>query len=448
MSATGMRNICTGFLVFVLFSSKPSALYAVSLVDWKRPSQQCFDEDVKIWAKMVQLRAGSLPEEGVNEVSVPDSMQSDMEDDEKEHDAIHSDAKCTDDIDSANAVESRSEAIDWRLAGKEAHDRGDFELASELFQKAAESLQGDSETPPLEEYATLRLHQALCYLKSENYNECLATCSEILDGNFLYSSAVKARAYHRRAKAKLALEDASGALQDARSAAFLGDRKAVALYGRLMRGTSSSSNTESSIDELFSHPSSSTSSLFESLMSKSHLNGESETGINPAALLFGAKGRDFINPDRGNVAGSGLAKSVINSLSKRLDDENTRISISTFLQKTDKTQLQHYASMAGMDVPETYLDRIENICHRITPKTVKRAVTTTRFVIYVVRIVRRVYKLAQKYKSLFLALALLQWTKSAILRPIPLDRVAAKRQAKDALRDAMKGNRAGPKLPR
>ena len=53
---------------------------------------------------------------------------------------------------------------------------------------------------------------------------------------------IRARAHHRRAKARLSLGDLDGALEDARSAAFMGDRNAVQFYGRLMRegsGTSS-----------------------------------------------------------------------------------------------------------------------------------------------------------------------------------------------------------------
>lgn len=342
---------------------------------------------------------------------------------------------------------SRLKATELRLAGKEAHDKGDYELAAELFQKAADAIQS-----PSEEYATCRLHQALCYLKSENYDECLDACSDILDRDATHTSAVRARAYHRRAKAKLALDDQTGALQDARSAAFLGDRKAVALYGRLMRESSSSlslpTNAASITDGFASSASTSSPSaaLFESIMSKSA--PRDQPGINPASMLFG--GENSLLNSLGNSGGmsSGLAKSVISSLSKRLDDENTQTSISAFLQNTNKAQLQQFASMAGMEVPETWLDRIERVCHGVTPKTIRRTLKTTRGAVYVFRIVRRISRLLQKYRSLIVALVLLQWTKSAILRPIPVDRVLAKKQAKAALKDAMKENRAGKNAPR
>ena len=50
---------------------------------------------------------------------------------------------------------------------------------------------------------------------------------------------VRSRAHYRRAKAHPQLGKEEEALEDARTAALLGDRKAVALYGKLMRGSGS-----------------------------------------------------------------------------------------------------------------------------------------------------------------------------------------------------------------
>ncbi len=438
-----MKKVTTGLFCLLVSSSKSTALHATSFVDFDGCSSCGFDKYATTSGKMLEARGGSCPEEGVDENQSP-ALEDD--DDEEKVFAIldEPDIKDGDDDDNVSSAESCTETTELRQAGKEAHDNGDFALASEFFQKAADSLKENSESLPCNEYATYRLHQALCDLKAEKYNECLVTCSDILDGNALFTSVVRARAYHRRAKAKLGINDQAGALQDARSAAFLGDQRGVALYGRLMRGSTLAKNASSTVDGLTSHQSSPSAALFESLMSKSLLNGQPD--LNPS-LQFG--GMDGIIKSLGgsDTGGAGLAKSVIKSLSKRLDDENTQISISTFLQRTDKTQLQHFALMAGFDVPDTYLDRIENMCHRITPKTVKRTVTTTRCAIYFARIVRRAYKLAQKYKTLLVALVLLQWTKSAILRPMPVDHVAARRHAKELLKDAMKANRDGGKLP-
>ncbi len=138
------------------------------------------------------------------------------------------------------------------------------------------------------ERATCRLHEALCLLKDGRPDECIAACTDVLqdevtvfiptilngrkenkDNNedkqnvvetstvpfsramdilkasyakrspqekdLIIPPQIRARAHHRRAKARLALRDFDGAYEDARSAAFLGDRNAVQFYGRLMR---------------------------------------------------------------------------------------------------------------------------------------------------------------------------------------------------------------------
>lgn len=429
------RNfVCAWVLVFLGWSNKAACTISngvfsdVATVN-SAADRQCFGVSKSI--ACVSTRGGGSPEEQVDE-----SMSSG--DDEAA--AV------------ASAALKNGATTELRLQGKEAHDKGDFVLAAEIFQKAANLLQDINLDADSEEYATCRLHQALCHLKSQDYVKCLEACTNVLEESGSHTSAVRARAYHRRAKAKLALEDQVGALEDARSAAFLGDRKAVALYGRLMRGNSSSALSAGGAPSVGGLASSNipSASLFESLLSKS--NNMDQAGANAANLLLGegAGKASFLDSlGFGSSAGSGsLAKSVMSSLLKRIEDDKTQASISTFLQSTDKDQLQQYAAMAGISIPEEYLDRIENVCHGITPRKIKRTVSTTKGAVYVGRILRRLAKVVQKYKSLLIALALFQWTKSAILRPIPIDRAAAKRAAKatktstkSALNDAMKANR-------
>ena len=187
---------------------------------------------------------------------------------------------------SRNEINSRrEEASELRALGKEFHDEGDLTQAASLFDKAASILnslfsnlssrernlvnddQGDDVLIDeiSQEAATCRLHQALCALKNQEYQTCIDACTSLLDDDNIdreidkehektdedilnrneitkltftkphLSAAIRARAHHRRAKARLGLSDTDGALEDARTAAFLGDRGAVALYGRLMR---------------------------------------------------------------------------------------------------------------------------------------------------------------------------------------------------------------------
>ena len=136
-------------------------------------------------------------------------------------------------------------AILMRTLGKEHHGAGDLKEAAHWFDRAAQLLEDHSsssfylsEEESLQNSATCRLHQALCYLKLQEYEECRDICSTIItnsNNKFINNTPIIARAHHRHAKARLAMDDLEGALQDARTAAFSGDQGAVQLYGTLMR---------------------------------------------------------------------------------------------------------------------------------------------------------------------------------------------------------------------
>ena len=165
------------------------------------------------------------------------------------------------------------------------------------------------------ERATCRLHEALCLLKDGRPDECIAACTDVLqdevtvfiptilngrkeneDNNddkqnvvetstvpfsraiisprlkdLIIPPQIRARAHHRRAKARLALRDFDGAYEDARSAAFLGDRNAVQFYGRLMREGGSAAALGACGD---SAPSPGGLSFFELLERSSSRRGE------------------------------------------------------------------------------------------------------------------------------------------------------------------------------
>ncbi len=359
-----------------------------------------------------------------------------------------------------------------RLEGKEHHDRGDFVKAAEVFQKAADTLLNGDENDETdqgsdlrlsEDYATCRLHQALCNLKSENYELCIEACTDVLQdedpttSGSSHGPAINARAYHRRAKAKMALGDNAGALQDARTASFLGDGKAVNLYGKLMRENSSADfgsllnpMMPSSSDE--SMPASPHSALLESLMNKSSGSGTPGglADFSPMGMLFGNNnnsggggGSDLLGAL--GSGGSSMAKSVVKNLVKKLDDESTRVTISDFLQKTDKAQLRNLAGMAGINsVTDSQLEKIESLCQKVTPKTIKRTVGLTKVAIYLFKVIRRTMELVSKYKAVIVAIMIVLWTKSAVLRPLPINKRAAKKAAKLAAKEALKGaSRAG-----
>jgi hypothetical protein len=204
------------------------------------------------------------------------------------------------------------------------HDDGDWQEAAAKFYEASTILQDyiqDEEI--LQEYATCRLHEALCRLKVHDYEQSVEACTAVLERE--PPAAVRARVLHRRSRAKLGLGLEEEVLLDARQAAFLGDRKAVVLYGKLMQQDSSASEN-APLQHLFqsggtnpflsSGDTPSSSALLESLLNKSGDMDGAGTGGPMSMLVDGNKN-----------GGGGLAKSVLSSLSKTVENESMQESI-------------------------------------------------------------------------------------------------------------------------
>jgi hypothetical protein len=135
----------------------------------------------------------------------------------------------------------------------------------------------------------------------------------------------------------------------------------------------------------------------------------------------------------GGEGGQGnLAKSVLMSLSKRLEDEDTQDTICQYLQGTSGPQLQQMASMAGMQLQKGQAAKLASICNGVTPKTIRFTVKTTKRAIYGVQLIRKIMRLVAKYRNILVLLVLLAWIKSAYLRPIPVNKRAAQRAVKEA----------------
>ncbi len=319
-----------------------------------------------------------------------------------------------------------------RAKGKSLHDRKKFKKAALRFSEAAQSLlpflesssedeEGDNRI--LNEYATCRLHESLCQLKCEKYEEAKLACTAVLE---LVESegtgatpALRARAFYRRAKAELELGDTAAALQDARSAAFLGDSKAVALYGKLMRESSTGSSETLDI--------SGSNALLESLLKKS-------SNDIPASPMGDMKDI-FTSSLLSNMMGSGsnkeggagsLAKSVLSSLSKRLDKDETQEQICSVLQNTSGPQIRQMASMAGFPLDDYQAAKLAEVCKGVTPKLLRRLLRTSKILIYAGRVMQKVLALLSKYRTVIMILFIAAWAKSAILRPLPVSRRARK----------------------
>lgn len=334
----------------------------------------------------------------------------------------------------------KTTASSLRARGKDLHDAGNYVEAADLFRRASRRLLADEEAKagggeaPEEEYATCRLHEALCRLKAGGPLQAegaVEACGSVLDRRDGLPNVLVARAYHRRAKAYLALGRPDDALTDARSAAFLGDRKAVALYGKLMREHPSSGELGGGTSQggLMTD----SSSLLDVLMNAGSSNGGGPTfpsaldHLTPGGLPFLPSLAD-LGGGHGSDGGS-LAQSVLSSLSKKLHDEATQDSICRFLQQTSPLQIRSFAGVAGVPIAERQADQLASFCRGITPGRLRGWIRTGHRVAYGVRLMRKLSKVVSKYRTLLIVLCLLAWTKSAILRPIPLSKAVKRAQS-------------------
>jgi hypothetical protein len=383
------------------------------------------DEEVELMGSVVEDSETEEIQQQEKDVELMESAE--VDDNEQREEAVLAEGK------ELSPEEIRERSSRLRKEGKELHDEGgSFGEAAEKFGAAADLLlllldASDVET---EEVATLRLHQALCHLKDGSHDEAERAASAVLELEGV-AAPLRARAFHRRAKARLAAGDVSSALQDARQAAFLGDRKAVALYGKLMREHSSSTLSDSGTAE-GSGNFGSQADLLESLLTKSGMRGTEPLAPPSLPSLFQNMGK--------NAGNGGLAKSVLTSLSKRLDDEATQETVCTYLQGCTAVQLQSLAHMVGFPLPTEQAAKLAAFCRSVTPATLRRTIRLGKRTVWSVQLIRKTLQVIAKYRTLIIALILLQWIKSALYRPMPVNRRALRRAAREAAKAAAKEN--------
>ena len=419
-----------------------------SLEDVVPGEQQTQTQQGEEEAKDTTNNGGVTVPATMDRIEPQDSLQQKQDDDE--HEPQGTTAIITNN-DNGSPNDNEGAAANLRQRAKVSHDTGDYVNAAQLFSQAADLLQAiHSSSSPMNHFsgdnhgnddhhgdnfddqaATCRLHQALCYLKSGNHDGCIQVCTDLLEvaesSPSSSSGAIRARALYRRCKAYVGLDQWEEALQDARLAAFLGDRKAVALYGKLMRehgggGGSSHVGGQGTTDpamlqDLFAGKNpfqtmGSSNQLFESMLNKS------PSSSNPMASLLS-----------GNTGGS-LAKSVLSNLTKKLETESD--TICKYLNSASKEQLQSMAAMGGVPLSDSHASTIVKFCKQVTPKRIQFTVKTSKRVWYVIALVRKTTKLISKYKFVLVAWFVLAWIQASIVRPIPINTKAAIQAAKAA----------------
>jgi len=393
-----------------------------------------------------------------------------------------------------------SSASKRRAEGKALHDSGNLKDATTAFRDAASLL--DEAIPWLPssgddsgivvERATCRLHEALCLFKDGRPGDCVKACTDVLEdgvsvvksevekdndndgtGNndaiissavikvnpvpaavatkLVIPSQIRARAHHRRAKARLALGDFDGALEDAQIAAFMGDRNAVQFYGRLLRegsnaafglseesgdkrgmssnslsdgilgGLSGSTGSNSLVDLLGAGSSDFSSSLLSSFLS----SGSNDDGVNSPLGLLGS----FLSPPpetskrkrrkKGKKKNGldTLAKSVLTNLVKRLEDVETQELICNYLKSTDTQQIMEISKMAGVPLQLKSAQRLASLAAGVTPQGIGKSVVRVKRGVSIIKTVRKVLKVIDHYKAYIILAVLCCWIRSAMTQP-------------------------------
>jgi hypothetical protein len=88
--------------------------------------------------------------------------------------------------------------------------------------------------------------------------------------------------------------------------------------------------------------------------------------------------------------------------------------------------VQQLATMAGIPLSESHASRLVDFCHGVTPKGISKSVKTTKRLWYVISFLRKVSQIISKYRFVFIIWALTIWIKSAVKRPIPINKKALK----------------------
>jgi len=421
-------------------------------------------------------KAGNTEEEEEEaEYDNDESIELEAEEDEEEENETE--------MLTARELYTRTQTL--RTQGKELHDSRLYEQAAQSFALAAEGLdhlqnkqrqsrlaaenedaddmaalfeEVDSNSMQ-EDYATCRLHQALCHTKDGSYQEAVEACNFVIlaTTNSMLSPAVRARALYRRARARMALHQLSEAKQDARSAAFLGDTKAVDLYGQLLRdntsGDVSSSSSMTSMPDFsslggFGAPSPAGADAPDSAGNEANLLSallgapSSSSGGDDPASLFGSsaaqslfsqalgassgsssgEGSPFSSPfglssllgsALGGATGGGAGKSaLVKSIVSGLDNDQIHDKICSTLQGASKSRIQQYAGMAGMDVSESQAERLANVCQGVKPRHLKTTVSIGKRLWYVGQILRKTSAVLTRYRPIFVLIFLLAWIKT------------------------------------
>lgn len=129
----------------------------------------------------------------------------------------------------------------------------------------------------------------------------------------------------------------------------------------------------------------------------------------------------------------GLAKSLLSTLVKRIEDEGTQRQICDYLHSANTQQVMQFAAMAGVPMKEESARRLVGLAGGVTPRGISKSVSRVKRGISVVKTARKVLRVVDKYKAFIVLAVLCYWIRSAILEPYnPIGKKQAKKLAQKA----------------
>lgn len=127
-----------------------------------------------------------------------------------------------------------------------------------------------------------------------------------------------------------------------------------------------------------------------------------------------------------------LAKSVLTNLVKRVEDVETQEMICGYLQAANTQQIMQLSSMAGVPLQEKSAQRLVALAGGVTPQGISRSVSRVKRGISIIKTVRKVMKVVDKYKAYIIVAVLCYWVRSVVTKPYVMSAKQARRVAQKA----------------
>jgi len=132
-----------------------------------------------------------------------------------------------------------------------------------------------------------------------------------------------------------------------------------------------------------------------------------------------------------------LAKSLLTNLVKRMEDVETQELICSYLASANTQQIMQFSNMAGMPLQEKSAQWLVTLAGEVTPHGISKSVSRVKRGISIIKTVRKVWKVVDKYKAYIIVGVLCYWIRSAVTQTYVMSAKQARRITQKAARGLM-----------